>query len=124
MVTAAARLLHVRTAATVAQGQAGAAPAPVAETEDQRIARLVAEQVIVRVQDLVESRQLGGGRKGLTATAPASGPGASSDAALNENGLPEGWLNKPLHEYSEAEFSRYAFPQLESYVRSGRAPRA
>ena len=106
------------------QAQAAAAPAPVAETEDQRIARLVSEQVAVRVQDLVESGQLGGGRKGLTAAAPGTAPGATAGAALNENGLPEGWPNKPLHEYTEAEFSKYAFPQLENYVLNGRVPRA
>ncbi|MBS2548396.1 hypothetical protein KGQ19_16135 [Catenulispora sp. NL8] len=121
----AAAMAQAAAAQTAAvQAQAGAVPPPVAETEDQRIARLVSEQVTVRVQDLVESGQLGGGRKGLTATAPAVAPGVPSGAALNENGLPEGWPNKPLHEYSEAEFSRYAFPQLENYVLNGRVPRA
>ena len=121
----AATLAQAAAAQTAAlQVQAAAAPAPVAETEDQRIVRLVSEQVAVRVQDLVESGQLGGGRKGLTATAPGTAPGAATDPALNENGLPEGWPNKPLHEYTEAEFSKYAFPQLESYVLNGRVPRA
>jgi hypothetical protein len=100
------------------------APAPVAETEDQRIARLVQEQVIARVQDLVESGQLGAGRKGLTETAPAGAPQAQAGGDLNEHGLPASWPNKPLHEYSEQEFSRYAFPQLENYVLNGRLPRA
>jgi hypothetical protein len=119
---AVAQAAAAQTAAV--QAQAAAAPAPVAETDDQRIARLVSEQVAVRVQDLVESGQLGGGRKGLTAAAPGTAPGAATDTALNENGLPEGWPNKPLHEYTEAEFSKYAFPQLENYVLNGRVPRA
>jgi hypothetical protein len=119
---AVAQAAAAQTAAV--QAQAAAAPAPVVETEDQRIARLVSEQVAVRVQDLVESGQLGGGRKGLTAAAPGTAPGAPAGVALNENGLPESWPNKPLHEYTEAEFSKYAFPQLESYVLNGRVPRA
>ena len=99
------------------------APAPVAETEDQRIARLVQEQVTARVQDLVESGQLGAGRKGLTGTAPAGAPQAQGGGDVNEHGLPSSWPNKPLHEYSDAEFSRYAVPQLENYVLNGRVPR-
>ena len=102
---------------------APAAAAPVAETAEQRIERLVQEQVTARVQDLVESGQLGAGRKGLTGTAPAGAPQAAAGADLNEHGLPASWPNKPLHEYSEAEFSRYAFPQLENYVLNGRVPR-
>jgi len=77
--------------AAAVQAQVTAAPAPVTETEDQRIARLVSEQVAVRVQDLVESGQLGGARKGLTATAPGTAPAAPGGADLNEHGLPATW---------------------------------
>jgi hypothetical protein len=43
---------------------------------------------------------------------------------LNERGLPTSWPDKPLHEFTEAEFSRYTFPELENYVLKGRVPRA
>jgi hypothetical protein len=33
------------------------------------------------------------------------------------------YTKKPLHEYSEQEFSRYALPPLENYVLNGRVPR-
>lgn len=130
MAPAAPAAAETSPAAPVAEA-ASAAPAtpapaptvPVAETAEQRIERLVQEQVTARVQDLVESGQLGAGRKGLTATAPAGAPQAQGGGDLNEHGLPASWPNKPLHEYSEAEFSRYAFPQLENYVLNGRTPR-
>ena len=97
---------------------------PVAETEDARIARVVSEQVTARVQDLMESGTLGGGRKGLTGNAPGAAPEIPGGSGLNEHGLPSSWPNKPLHEYSEQEFSRYAYPQLETYVLNGRRPSA
>lgn len=103
-----------------------AAPAAVTETEEARISRLVEEQVRTRVQDLVESGQLGGSRKGLVATNgdPAGQMAGTGGADVNEHGLPSSWPNKPLHEYSEQEFSRFASPQLEAYVLNGRIPRA
>ncbi|MFD9564350.1 DUF6582 domain-containing protein [Streptomyces sp. NPDC059994] len=84
------------------------APEPVAvtETEDQRIERLVAEGIKAAlphaVQEHVEATG-GPARKGLvtpvaeTGTAPASG-------------IPEGWPQKPLHEYTDEEFRQYASP--------------
>lgn len=42
------------------------------------------------------------------------------DAELNEHGLPEGWPDKPLHEYTAAESRRYFFPALVEHVTQGR----
>ena len=124
---AEAPALTAAQAAMIAAGGGGIGAGAVAaavESEEARIARLVSEQVTARVQDLVESGQLGSGRKGLTGTAPGAVPAVPGGSGVNEHGLPEGWPSKPLHEYSEAEFSRYAYPQLENYVLNGRVPRA
>ena len=61
--------------------------------------------------------------KGPDRHRPGTAPSIPGGTDVNEHGLPAGWPNKLLHEYSEAEFSRYAFPQLESYVLNGRVPR-
>jgi hypothetical protein len=102
---------------------AAAAAAVAAETEDQRIARLVEERFEARlatertriVQDIVESGR-GPGRKGLVRDA-----GYDLEESDSGDGPPEGWPQKPLHRYSAEERQKYFGPQLDSYVMGSRA---
>lgn len=79
----------------------------VAETEDQRVGRLVAEGIAAAlpkaIQEHVETTG-GPARKGLVA--PVTESGAAPTAA----GLPEGAPAKPLHEYTDAEWRQYMAP--------------
>ncbi|MFE2486059.1 DUF6582 domain-containing protein [Streptomyces mirabilis] len=92
-----------------AETVAEAAPvAPVvAETEDQRIARLVAEGIAAAmpkaIQEHVETTG-GPARKGLVA------PVTEHTAPVNTAGLPDGWPDKPLHEYTDEEFRQHVSP--------------
>jgi hypothetical protein len=87
--------------------EAQPAAAEVTETEDQKIARLVAEGVKAAlpkaIQEHVETTG-GPARKGLVAqvaeTASGNGPA----------GLPEGWPQKPMHQYTDEEWRQYAGP--------------
>lgn len=103
-----------------AETVAEAAPAApeVTESEDQRIARLVAEGVASAlpkaIQEHVETTG-GPSRKGLvasvtetTATAPAT------------PGLPEGAPAKPLHEYTQDEWRQHIAPIVTGAVFKGR----
>ena len=98
--------------------------APVTESEDQRIARLVAEQVetIKRslVQDLVESGT-SPTRKGLVQPVNESTYGAP---VSDSQDLPEGWPQKPLHEYSRTEWERFVRPDTEKAVMGHRSVNA
>lgn len=108
-------------AAPVAE-TAPAAPAPATETDDQRIARLVAEQVAAvktaLIQDFVEEGR-GPARKGLVR--PVSEAATGGSAELNEYGVPADWPNKPLHEYSSAERSHYFGRALQDHILKERA---
>ncbi|MGK5728929.1 DUF6582 domain-containing protein [Streptomyces sp. URMC 124] len=96
---------------------AEAAPAPeVIETDDERIARLVAEGIAKAlphaVQEHVESTG-GPARKGLVAP-------ISESAAVAAPGLPEGAPAKPLHEYTDEEWRQYMAPVTVAAVLGGR----
>ncbi|ELP67670.1 hypothetical protein STRTUCAR8_08554 [Streptomyces turgidiscabies Car8] len=93
-------------AEAVAETTAPATPAAeVTETEDQRIARLVAEGVKAAlpgaIQEHVESTG-GPARKGLVQPVTESATAAS--------GLPEGWPQKPLHQYTDEEWRAHVAP--------------
>lgn len=108
-------------AAPVAEATPAAPPA-VAETDDQRIARLVAEQVAAvktaLIQDFVEEGR-GPVRKGLVR--PVTESGNAGDGEINEYGVPSDWPNKPLHEYSSAERSHYFGRALQDHILKDRA---
>lgn len=96
-----------------AKGKKNAAAA--AETEEQRIDRLVTE----RLQARLASGDVTPARKGLTGkvderTAPASPVG--SVTTENSQGLPGDWPDRPLHEYSDEEIARYAGTALDHHV--------
>jgi hypothetical protein len=84
------------------------APA-VEETTEQRIERLVQEKLTAAVQEHVENN--GVQRKGLV----AEHAGAST-AASGQFDYPEGWPQKPLHQYTAEEQKRYWNPQIERAV--------
>jgi hypothetical protein len=91
------------------------APAPFTETQEQMIARIVAESQRALIQDLAESGALPG-RRGLTAQSPAAtaaGEVATPVAeGYNAYGMPAGAPNKPLHEYTTEELNRWAGPMV------------
>lgn len=95
-------------AAIAAPAMPAPAPAPVAETEEARIARIVAESQRALLANLAESGLLPG-RRGLAG--PAGAPGApAAENSANSHGLPAGWPDKPLHQFSTEELNRYAGP--------------
>jgi uncharacterized protein DUF6582 len=106
-----------------APAQAPAAQA-VTETEDERITRIVEARLEKEraslIQDLVESGR-GPVRKGLVR--PVTEHTADPQGAVGENGLPEGWPDKPLHEYSETERRRYLVPAAQAHILGARAAR-
>lgn len=92
--------------------------AAVTETEDQRIARLVAEGVKAAlpgaIQEHVETTG-GPARKGLVQpVTETTGTGASVP------GLPEGAPDKPLHEYTPEEWSKHIAPSVTGAIFQGR----
>ncbi|MGW2936072.1 DUF6582 domain-containing protein [Streptomyces sp. NPDC001156] len=102
----------------VAEAAAPAA-AEVTETEEQRIQRLVAEGVAAAlpraIQEHVETTG-GPARKGLVApvaeTAAAGGTGSA--------GLPEGWPQKPLHQYTDEEWRAHVAPSTVGAILGAR----
>ncbi|MFI2078695.1 DUF6582 domain-containing protein, partial [Streptomyces triculaminicus] len=102
-----------------AEPVAKAAPAApeVTETEDQRIARLVAEGIKAAlphaVQEHVEATG-GPARKGLVAPVAETSSGPAAD------GLPEGAPAKPLHEYTDAEWRQFIQPRTVAAVLGNR----
>ncbi|KAB7850129.1 DUF6582 domain-containing protein [Streptomyces mobaraensis] len=83
-----------------------AAEPVVAESEDERIARLVAEGIAAALPHAVQEHvEATGGptRKGLVAPVHES-------AAATAPGLPEGVPAKPLHEYTEEEWRQHIAP--------------
>lgn len=102
---------------TVVEAAAPAA-AEVAETEEQRISRLVSEGLAAAlpkaVQEHVEATG-GPARKGLVA------PVTEHTAPVAGAGLPEGWPAKPLHEYTDEEFRTHVSPATVSAILGDRA---
>jgi len=99
---------------------AEAAPAAeVAETEDQRIARLVAEGVQAAlpkaIQEHVETTG-GPARKGLVPQVSETAGGAGTRA----DGLPEGWPQKPLHQYTDEEWRAHVAPSTVGAILGAR----
>lgn len=90
------------------------APAAVQETEDQRLDRMVQERVTKAIQDHAAAN--GVQRKGLVETAPDV-----TSAAPGSDELPDGWPQKPLHTYTEAERKQYLRPHVEQAVMGGRS---
>jgi hypothetical protein len=99
-----------------AETVAEAAPAApeVAETEDQRIARLVSEGVAAAlpkaIQEHVETTG-GPSRKGLVASVTET-----DGTAPATPGLPEGAPAKPLHEYTQDEWRQHIAPIVTGAV--------
>jgi hypothetical protein len=105
-------------AAPVAAAPVAEAALVVQETQEQMIARLVAEGVKAALPQAVQEHVEQSGpptRKGLVAQ-QVSESGAQPGAGLNENGLPSDWPNKPLHEYSPDERAQYFGPALRQHV--------
>jgi hypothetical protein len=101
-------------------GRRSAAPAAaeVTETEDQRIARLVAEGVAAALPAAIQEHvQTTGGpaRKGLVPPVTENTPAATAGA------LPEDWPAKPLHEYTDEEFRQYVSPATVRAILGDRA---
>ena len=111
-----ARLVEERSAARIA-AEVPQVPAPVTETEDARIARMVEERVIAAKQELMATGG-GPGRKGLVEEHTAR---VGGEAPLNSHGLPAGWPDKELHQYSPDELAQYAGPVLDQHIMKGRA---
>lgn len=105
-------------AAPVAEA-AAPAPVEVAETDDQRIARLVAEGIKAAlpaaIQESVE-RTGPPARKGLVAQVTETSQGAVSPA-----GIPAEWPQKPLHEYTDEEFRQHVSPATVGVILGARA---
>jgi hypothetical protein len=105
-------------AETVAEAAPAAPVAEVTETEDQRIARLVAEGVAAAlpkaIQEHVETTG-GPARKGLVPQVSET-----TGAVGNTPGLPEGAPPKPLHEYTQDEWRQYIAPVVTGAVFKGR----
>jgi hypothetical protein len=99
-----------------------AAAAPVEETEDQRIQRLVAAGIAAAMPAAVASHveRNGVARKGLIESQGAYGvPGGviqeTSPVGAPE-GLPASWPQKPLHLYTETERAAFLRPAMEAHV--------
>lgn len=93
------------------------AAAPVTESDEDRINRLVAEGIKAALPAAIqESVERGGGpaRKGLVETT------APADAATAVSGLPEGWPQKPLHKYTDEEFRTHVSSSTANFVLGGR----
>lgn len=94
------------------------APADVAETDEQRITRLVAEGIATALPKAVQEHvEATGGptRKGLVA------PVTEHTAPVTAGGLPEGWPAKPLHEYTDEEFRQHVSPATVNAILGTRA---
>lgn len=87
---------QVESAPAATTTETAPAAAPVAETEDQRIARLVKEQVAVERTAFIQemAKVYPPARKGLVESTPADGA---------VEGLPESLPQKPLHTYTDTE---------------------
>lgn len=114
----AAAAAETAPAETVAETQAVAPAAEVTETEDQRIARLVAEGLAAAlpkaIQEHVETTG-GPSRKGIVPQVSES-----TGTPGNAQGLPEGAPDKPLHEYTPEEWSQHIAPSVTGAIFQGR----
>jgi hypothetical protein len=88
-----------------------AAP-PVTETEEQRIDRLVTERLQAQIEKSGPPTRKGYVRP-VTENASASGTGT--------HGLPEGWPDKPLSQYTREERAMYMEPAVVATFLRGRA---
>lgn len=100
---------------------APAPAAPVTETEEQRVARLVAEQMKTErtrlVQEMVATGALTPRRRGYVAPVATPGQQDAVTEGVNQNGMPIGSPDKPLHEYSTDEFRRaIGAPLIQHYT--------
>ncbi len=95
--------------------------APATETDEARVQRIVAERVAAAKQEMVATGQVPAVRAGLTADKPVSESGAGGGDGLNEWGLPASWPNKPPHEYTDEEAARYLDPALVRHVLGDKA---
>lgn len=92
--------------------------ATVAETEDQRIQRLVDEAVQSRLTEAVQEHVEQNGpptRKGLVTQV------AETTGATTTTGLPADWPQKPLHQYTDEEMRQYVSPYTVGAVLGARA---
>ncbi|KIF00861.1 hypothetical protein PL81_38765 [Streptomyces sp. RSD-27] len=103
-----------------AETVAETASAPeVTETEEQRISRLVAEGIAAALPQAVQQHveATGGpGRKGFVA------PVAETAGGMTASGLPEGWPQKPLHEYTADEWRQTGGSAIVGAILGGRQP--
>lgn len=92
--------------------------APVVESEDDRIARLVAEGIAKAlpqaVQEHVETTG-GPSRKGLVKPV--------TETSVVSSGLPGGWPQKPLHEYTDEEWRQTGGAAVVGSILGNRVPR-
>jgi hypothetical protein len=104
-------------AETVAEAAPAAeTPAPVTETEEQRIARLVEEGIKAALPKAVQEHVEHNGppaRKGVV-------PQVTEHTAPTVQGLPEGAPAKPLHEYTDEEWREHIAPAVVGAVLKGR----
>lgn len=138
-------------AAPVAEAAPAAPAAPaVTESDDDRLARLVAAQVAEQVRALVpaapepvtetqdekiarlvkqgvdEAKQALVASGGVAlerkgAVRPANQTPAGGGTSFNEHGQPAGWPDKPLHKYTTDEMEQYAGPVMDNYIMKNRA---
>lgn len=112
-----------------------AAPAPaapvaetapvVAETQEQLVARLVAEGIKNALPQAVQEHVVQNGpptRKGLVAQVNEhSAPAGQQSGGINEYGVPTDWPDKPLHQYTSEERDRYLGPAVVAHALGSRA---
>lgn len=98
---------------------------PVAETEDQRIERLVEARVTAEKQRLVAGGGVTPARKGVEAPVNehTAAKVGGGEPATNGHGLPAGWPDKELHKYSPDELAQYGGSVLDQHI-FGRSGRA
>jgi hypothetical protein len=99
--------------------EAAPVAAPVVESEDQRIERMVAAGIKAALPQAVQERVEQSGpptRKGLVTGVTEHAAPAGAAPGLNEYGVPANWPNKPLHEYNADERLRYFGPAVREHV--------
>jgi hypothetical protein len=97
-------------------------PEPVAETQEQMIARLVGEGVKAALPAaVIEAVQTTGGpaRKGLVRPV-AETSAVDPETDLTDQGVPADWPQKPLHKYTDAERRQFVSPTLQQHVLGSR----
>ncbi|MGW2861948.1 DUF6582 domain-containing protein [Streptomyces sp. NPDC001205] len=95
-----------------------ASAAEVVESDDDRIARLVAEGIAKALPQAVQEHvEMTGGpsRKGLVQPV--------SETSVVSSGLPEGWPQKPLHEYTDEEWRQTGGAAAVGSILGNRVPR-